>query len=69
MIGEKMQELTIKINEDYMGVFLDMLEKMPKDKVQIKNPTSQNTKQAISEIMASLEDKEINEVFERLKDK
>lgn len=64
-----MQELTIKINEDYMGVFLDMLEKMPKDKVQIKNPTSQNTKQAISEIMASLEDKEINEVFERLKDK
>lgn len=69
MIGEKMQELIIKINEDYMGVFLDMLEKMPKDKVQIKNPTSQNTKQAISEIMASLEDKEINEVFERLKDK
>lgn len=69
MIGEKMQELTIKINEDYMGVFLDMLEKMPKDKVQIKNPTSQNIKQAISEIMASLEDKEINEVFERLKDK
>lgn len=64
-----MQEITIKINEDYMGVFLDMLEKMPKDKVQIKNPTSQNTKQAISEIMASLEDKEINEVFERLKDK
>lgn len=64
-----MQELTIKINEDYMGAFLDVLEKMPKDKVQIKNPTSQNTKQAISEITASLEDKEINEVFERLKDK
>lgn len=66
-----MQELTIKIKEDYMRVFLDTLEKMPKDKVEIKTPLTNNlkTKKAIDEIMASLEDRDINDVLKRLKDK
>lgn len=54
-----------------MRVFLDAPDKMPKDKVEIKNPLTNNinTKQAIIEIMGSLEDRDINDVFERLIDK
>ncbi|PAF48764.1 hypothetical protein BKH41_05745 [Helicobacter sp. 12S02232-10] len=49
-----MQELTIKVQDDFLPAFFDILKQMPQDKVELKKPVDE-IKELIERIDAGLE--------------